>query len=264
MIGFIGVGNMASAIIKGMISNGISGKDIYLHNRTKSKLESLGGMGINKCESNCEVVKKCKYIFLAVKPNMYPDVLNEIKDCLKDEHIIITMAAGFSIEDVKKIVGNIKVCRTMPNTPALVGSGITAVCFDDLLEDTEKEKILFMIKTFGEAQVTAEGHINAYSVLTGSSPAFVFMMIEAMADAGVLLGIPRGEAYKAAEAAVLGSAKLALETGMHPGQLKDMVCSPGGTTIEGVRTLEEKGFRSAVVECMINTYKKNLDIENIR
>lgn len=264
MIGFIGVGNMASAIIGGMTGKGISPSDINVHNRTKSKLESFKSLGVNICSNNCEVVDRSKYVFLAVKPNMYPSVLEEIKEHLKPEHVIVTMAAGFSIDQVKNIIGNVKVCRTMPNTPALVCSGYTAVCFDDLLDEMEKESIISMLNTFGEVQIATEGYINAYSAITGSSPAFVFMMIEAMADAGVLLGIPRKDAYKAVEATILGSAKLAFETGKHPGELKDMVCSPGGTTIEGVRTLEEKGFRSAMIECLINTYKKNLDIKNIR
>lgn len=264
MIGFIGVGNMALAIIKGMTADGMSASDIYVHNRTKSKLDGLESYGINICENNCQVVERCKYVFLAVKPDIYPVVLKEIKGCLNNDHVIVTMAAGFSIDDVKKIVGNIKVCRTMPNTPALVGSGYTAVCFDEFIEDAEKERLISILNTFGESQVITEEYINAYSAITGSSPAFVFMMIEAMADAGVILGIPRKDAYRAAEATVLGSARLALDTGKHPGELKDMVCSPGGTTIEGIRTLEEKGFRSSIIECLVNTYKKNLDIRNIR
>lgn len=174
------------------------------------------------------------------------------------------MAAGYKIDIIKQIVGNKKVVRIMPNTPALVQEGLTALCFDDLINEEEKVDVKNLLNTFSCVIETKEQYINAYSALSGSGPAFVFLFIEAMADAAVLLGIPRNDAYKAAAQTVLGSAKLLESTGLHPGELKDMVCSPGGTTIEGIRTLEEKGFRSAVIECIVNTYKKNLDINNIR
>lgn len=264
MIGFIGVGNMAGAIINGMLGNGVDCKDIYIHNTTKTKMIPYEKKGINICSSNGEVVEKSKYVFIAVKPNVYPLILEEIKDKLSEKHIIVTMASGFSIENVKEIIGGVKVCRTMPNTPALVGAGYTAVCFDNLISDDEKEELIKLIRSFGEAEVISESYLNAYSAVSGSGPAFAFMMMEAMADAAVLLGVPRKEAYKAVELTLLGSAKLAVESGKHPGELKDMVCSPGGTTIEGVRTLEEKGFRSAMIESILNTYKKNLNLKNIR
>jgi pyrroline-5-carboxylate reductase len=133
-----------------------------------------------------------------------------------------------------------------------------------LITSIEKNDIIDILKTFGDVQEVKEQFINAYSAITGSGPAFIFMIIEAMADAAVILGVPRKEAYKAVEYTVYGSSMLALDTNMHPGELKDMVCSPGGTTIEGVRTLEEKGLRSSIIECIINTYKKNLNILNIR
>jgi pyrroline-5-carboxylate reductase len=264
MIGFIGVGNMATAMINGMISSGIESNLIFLHNNHKEKLEGLKNLGANICASNSDVVKKSKYIFLAVKPNVYDRVLNEISSYLSDEHVIITMAAGYEINRVKHIVGDRKVVRTMPNTPSLVGLGFTAVSYDDLITEEERIEVLKLVKTFGMYQEVEEKYINAYSAISGSGPAYVFMIMEAMADAAVLLGVPRADAYKAVESTILGSAKLALETGMHPGQLKDMVCSPGGTTIEGVRTLEEKGLRTSIIECVVNTYKKNLEITKIR
>jgi pyrroline-5-carboxylate reductase len=268
VIGFIGAGNMAKAIINGMIKNGIDYKNIYIHhiNITDAEPRFLytGDINIVNCTSNLEVVDKCKYIFLAVKPDVYEDVLSEIKHNLTDDKIIITMAAGYEINMVKKIIGTHKIVRTMPNTPALVNQGFTIACFDELVSNEERKNILKMLETFGIVQIVDEDYIDAYSAISGSGPAYVFMMIEAMTDAAVLLGIPRKEAYKAVQYTIIGSAKLALESDAHPGELKDMVCSPGGTTIEGIRTLEEKGFRSSLIECIVNTYKKNLNITNIR
>jgi pyrroline-5-carboxylate reductase len=175
------------------------------------------------------------------------------------------MAPGYDIGRTKRIIGEgIKVVRMMPNTPALVGEGYTVVCFEKCLSEDEKNYVLSMVNSFGKAQEIGEHYMDAYSAVTGSGPAFAFVIIEAMADAAVMLGIPRQDAYKAVEQTLLGSSRLALETGKHPGELKDMVCSPGGTSIEGVRTLEQQGLRGALIECIINTYKKNLDITNIR
>lgn len=263
MIGFIGCGNMANAMINGMLKNNIKSNDIWVFDTNKSKLEIMSEKGINVCSSN-EIFQKSKYVFLAIKPNVYNDVLNDVKDVIKNDSVIISMAAGFKIDSIKQIIGNKKVVRIMPNTPALVGEGFTAVCFDNLIDEKEKNTVMSLLKSFSYVVETKENYINAYSAISGSGPAFAFMFIEAMADAAVLLGIPREDAYKAAQQTLLGSSKLSMLSQKHPGELKDMVCSPGGTTIEGVRTLEEKGFRSAVIECIVNTYKKNLDISNIR
>lgn len=264
MIGFIGAGNMANAMIKGMINNGIKNSDIRIYDPDEKKLAYMSENGIITCKSNVEVFELSKYVFLAVKPNVYNTVLNEIKDSVRNNSVIISMAAGYEIKRIKEIVEDKKIVRIMPNTPALSGEGFTAVCFDENISADEKEMVIKLLSTFSKVNEIKESYINAYSAITGSGPAYVFMLIEAMADAAVLLGIPRADAYKAVEQTVLGSARLAMDTGKHPGELKDMVCSPGGTTIEGVRTLEENGFRSAVIECIINTYKKNVDIKYIR
>lgn len=138
----------------------------------------------------------------------------------------------------------------MPNTPAMVGAGMTAACANALVTKEELEKVLTILRSFGEVEVVSEHLIDAVVSASGSSPAYVFMMIEAMADAAVADGMPRPQAYKFAAQAVMGSAKMVLETGKHPGELKDMVCSPAGTTIEAVQVLEERGFRSAIIEAM--------------
>lgn len=264
MIGFIGCGNMANAMINGMIKNDIKSNDIYVYDPNTDKLDAIRKKGISICENNIDVFKKSKYVFLAIKPNVYNDVLNEVKNYISDDNIIISMAAGYKIDSIKQIIGDRKVARIMPNTPALVQEGLSALCFDNLVNENEKIEIKRLLSSFSYVIDTKENFINAYSAVSGSGPAYVFMFIEAMADAAVLLGIPRDDAYKVAQQTLLGSAKLSMTIGKHPGELKDMVCSPGGTTIEGVRTLEEKCFRSAIIECIINTYKKNLDINNIR
>lgn len=265
MIGFIGAGNMGSAILKGLLEKNIVGKDVFIYDKNVEMLEKFKEYNINICSNASEVAVNSKYIFIAVKPNIYDIVLNEIKDKIDNEKIIVTIAAGYDVSRAESIVGERKIVRTMPNTPALSGEGFTAVYFNQYINDNEKNNVLNLINCFGKCSVVEkEELINAYSAVSGSGPAYVAIMIEAMADAAVLLGVPRKDAYLLAEQTILGTAKLALDTELHPGILKDMVCSPGGTTIEGVRTLEEKGFRSSIIECIVNTYKKNLDIKNVR
>ena len=170
---------------------------------------------------------------------------------MTDSHLIITIAPGKTLawlaEQFQKPV---KIVRTMPNTPAMVGEGMTGACKNAYVTDEDMEKALSILNGFGKAELIPEHMMDAVVAVSGSSPAYVFVMIEAMADAAVSGGIPRSQAYKFAAQAVLGSAKMVLETGKHPGELKDMVCSPAGTTIEAVRVLEEKGFRSAIIEAM--------------
>lgn len=264
MIGFIGTGNMGTAIVKGMLNNNIESNSIFVSDTNEKSLNKMRDLKLEICNNNIEVAKRSKYIFLAVKPIVYEKVLNDIKNYLTNDNIIVIMAAGFDVNKAKRIIGDRKVVRIMPNTPALVGKGFTVACFDDLISKEEKLQVMELLKAFGEVKETTENYLNAYSALSGSSPAFIFMMIEAMADAAVYMGIPRVDAYKAAAWTVLGSAQLAFESNKHPAELKDMVCSPGGTTIEGLRTLEEKGFRSALIESLLNTYKKNFDLSKIR
>ncbi|MEF9934838.1 MAG: pyrroline-5-carboxylate reductase [Clostridium sp.] len=265
MIGFIGAGNMGFSMIQGMINNNISQESIHIFDKNPSTKDRFNGTNIIIKDSAIEVAKSCKYIIIGVKPNVYDIVLEEIKNYITPDTVIITIAAGYRVENVENILGKCKIVRTMPNTPALCTEGFTAVYFNECISSEEKEFTLSILNSFGRCSVVEkEDTINAYSAISGSGPAFVSMMIESLADAAVLLGIPRSEAYLIASQTVLGSGKLCRDTSMHPGTLKDMVCSPGGTTIEGVRTLEEKGFRSAVIEGVINTYKKNLDISNIR
>lgn len=252
-LGFIGCGNMASAIMGGIISNGLMkaeemiGADVFAPSREKAKTT----LGIQIAESNKEVVEKTDSFVLSIKPQFYEEVINEIKDYVKEDQLIITLAPGKTVAWLEEKFGkSVKLIRTMPNTPAMVQEGMTAVCPNGNVTPEELDYVLNLLRAFGEAEVVPEKLIDAVVAVSGSSPAYVFMMIEAMADAAVAEGMPRVQAYKFAAKAVMGSAKMVLETGKHPGELKDMVCSPGGTTIEAVKVLEETGFRGSVMQAM--------------
>lgn len=252
-VGFIGCGNMATAIIGGLIENaGISPKEIIASDASEAALEKISAdRGCDTTTDNCRAAANSEVLFLSVKPQYYETVINDIKESLSGEQVIVTIAPGKTLAWLTERLGsNVKLVRTMPNTPALVGEGITGVCKNELVSDTEFEYILSLLGSFGLAEAIPENLMDACVSVSGSSPAYVFMFIEAMADAAVADGMPRAQAYRFAAQAVLGSARMVLETGKHPGELKDMVCSPGGTTIEAVRVLEEKGFRSSVMEAM--------------
>lgn len=252
-IGFIGCGNMASAIMGGIIKNGIfEPAQIYGADVLKTvaqRAESQYNIHIE--ESNLSLVEKTDIIVLAVKPQYYLSVIEEIKDFVKDSQLIITIAPGKTLKWLEESFGRkLKIVRTMPNTPALVGMGMTGMCCSEQVTEEDKTLAGKVLSGFGEYEAVPEHLMDTVVAVSGSSPAYVFMMIEAMADAAVMGGMPRAQAYKFAAKAVEGSARMVLELGKHPGELKDMVCSPAGTTIEAVRVLEEKGFRSALIECM--------------
>lgn len=252
-LGFIGTGNMASAIMGGIIkerilvADEIIGSDVFEAGRKKVK--EL--YGIHVTADNKEAAEKAETLVLSVKPQFYASVIAEIKDIVREDQLIITIAPGKTLTWLEEQFGKpVKIIRTMPNTPAMVGEGMTAVCPNSRVTEEEQKYALEILGAFGKTEIVAERLIDAVVSVSGSSPAYIFMLIEAMADAAVAEGMPRAQAYKFAAQAVYGSAKMVLETGKHPGELKDMVCSPAGTTIEAVRVLEERGFRSAVIEAM--------------
>ncbi len=257
-LGFIGSGNMAQAMIGGIVKNNIvAASDIIASDLSNETLAKLSKKGVHTTISNLEVVRESEIIVLAVKPQYYEAVITEIKEEVKETQIVISIAPGKKISWLEEKFGKkVKIVRTMPNTPALVGEGITGVCCNCEVTADELERSCSILRGFGIAEVLPESLMDVVVSVSGSSPAYVFMFIEAMADAAVADGMPRDKAYRFAAQAVLGSAKMVLETGKHPGELKDMVCSPGGTTIEAVRVLEEKGMRSSVIEAMKACAKK--------
>lgn len=259
-IGFIGLGNMAKAIIGGMLENQIvSPENIIGSAKTEATREAVRdtyGIGIRG--TNVEVAKETDVIILAVKPQFLQEVIEEIRSEISISTLVVSIAAGKTMEWIEEAFGRkIKLVRCMPNTPALVGAGCTGVCVNDRVSQGDIDYSLKLMESFGKAHLVPERLMDAVGAVSGSSPAFVFMFIEAMADAAVAAGMPRVQAYEFAAQAVYGSAKLMLESGRHPGELKDMVCSPGGTTIQGVRVLEEKGLRGAVIDALAATVEQS-------
>ena len=263
-VGFIGCGNMGSAMIGGILKNGLAGKsEIIASCKSEGTKERITKeLGITVTLDSTEVAQKADVIFLAIKPYQFDAVLPQINGKLEADQIVISVAAGKTLSMIEtalmsiNVAGKLKVVRAMPNTPALVGEAMTAITPNANLNEEDIAKVKALFESFGQVEVVPESMMNAVIGVSGSSPAFIYMLIEAMADAAVVEGMPRAQAYKFAAQSVLGSAKMVLETGMHPGALKDAVCSPGGTTIAGVEALEQCGFRGTVMEGIRATVAK--------
>lgn len=258
-IGFIGAGNMGGAILKGALkSSFLAAEDVTIYDVNAQLCETWKeNYQVHVSSDSRELVQASDCIVLAVKPVFLADVVADIRDLL-DGKKVISIAAGWSVEMLKDACGtNIQLLRVMPNTPALVGAGFTALCEETTFDSDMLEWAKQLFSTLGVVQIVPERLIDAVIAVTGSSPAYVFMFIDAMADAAVKLGMPRAMAIEAAAQAVMGSAKMVLDTHEHPAVLKDQVCSPGGTTIEAVQALEEGGMRAAVMKAMCVCAEKN-------
>lgn len=258
-IGFVGGGNMAQAMIGGILKKQICEKsDIIVSNSTEAScMKNHEKFGIETTTDNLQVAEAADILVLSVKPQYYESVIAQVKELIREDQLIITIAPGKTLAWLREQFGkDVKIIRTMPNTPALVGEGMTAACPNEFVEKDDLEKALVVLNSFGKTEIVSENLMDVVVSVSGSSPAYIFMIIEAMADGAVSDGMPRSQAYEFAAQAVLGSAKMVLETGKHPGELKDMVCSPGGTTIEAVRVLEERGLRSAIIEAMKSCVEK--------
>lgn len=252
-IGFIGMGNMGKAMVGGMLKKGIAKpEEIFASEKSeKSREASAKEFGIAMYADNAEVAAQAEVLILAVKPQFLEEVIAEIKEAVCDDTLVVSIAAGKTLGWLENCFGRpLKLVRCMPNTPALVGEGCTGICAGERVSESELQTVKGLIESFGIASVVSEKMMDVVVGISGSSPAYVFMFIEAMADEAVAEGMPRAQAYQFAAQAVLGSAKMVLETGKHPGELKDMVCSPAGTTIQAVKVLEEKGMRAAVMDAM--------------
>ena len=259
-IGFIGAGNMGGAILKGIIAkNFLPAQQIMIYDLNEKVTKQWeNDFQITVAASNAELAQDCEWIFLCVKPIFLSSVINEIKPYLKNKKVV-SIAAGWSIQMLVEAMGEptVQLLRVMPNTPALVGEGLLALCEETSLDPVDYVWAQKLFATLGVVQLVPERLIDAVIAVSGSSPAYVFMFIDAMADAAVKLGMPRQMAIESAAQAVMGSAKMVLDTKLHPAVLKDQVCSPGGTTIEAVQVLEENGMRSAVIKAMVACAEKN-------
>ena len=253
-LGFIGAGNMGGAILSGLLRKGcLTADQVMVSDKAEGQLSRYAQLypGLATTTDNRQVAKESQMILLAVKPQFLRDVLTEIRDELKGK-AVISIAAGWTqamLNQALEGTGD-TVLRAMPNTPALVGEGMTALCAEYTLSAEDYAFIEKVFQAVGRVVVLPERMFDGVIAVCGSSPAYLYMMLEAMGDGAVREGTPRKTAYELAAQAMLGCAKMVLETGAHPGALKDAVCSPAGTTIEGVAALERAGFRSAVLEAM--------------
>lgn len=275
IFGFIGTGNMGGALAKAAGMK-LDGEGILLANRTPEKAQKLAEELHAEVTDNLTIAERADYIFLGVKPQGMPDLLKEIGPVLarrqeeqtpppyelRSRFVLVTMAAGLTISRIQELAGgSYPVLRVMPNTPAAVGAGM--ILYSPGPGVTKREVSLFLEAMSGAGRFSAvpESMIDAGSAVAGCGPAFVDLFVEALADGGVACGLPRAQALEFAAQMVMGSARLLLETGKHPGELKDAVCSPGGTTIQGVRKLEEGGFRGIVMNAVIAAYEKNAQLK---
>ena len=257
--GFIGCGNMGGALALAVSASGVKGDKLLLSDASESKVAALAKEINGAVSHNKEIAEKCDYIFLGVKPNLAENVLREIKSNLNEQTVIVSMAAGLTIDAIKKAAGNIPVIRIMPNTPVKGGKGTILYATDGVTEEM-KTAFLDSLKDSAELLEIPEKLIDAGSAVSGCGPAFGYMFIEALADGGVKCGLSRADAIKLAASTLRGAAEMVLKTGEHPEKLKDDVCSPGGSTIAGVHALENGGFRSNVINCVEAAYKRTKEL----
>ena len=262
-IGFIGTGSMGSALARA-VCQAAPPQQILLANRTPEKARALARELGCRTASNLEIARTCRTIFLGVKPQMMPQVLSQLAPALRERDsrfFLVTMAAGLSCARIRELAGgDYPVVRIMPNTPAAVGKGVVQLCGLGVGQ-SEAEEFCRLLAPAGLVDQVPEHLMDAAGALSGCGPAFVYLFLEALADGAVACGLPRDKALAYAAQTAAGAAQMVLDSGGHPGPLKDAVCSPGGTTIQGVRALEARGFRSAAMEAVIAAYDKTLALQ---
>ena len=253
--GFLGCGNMGGAIARAVSQ---STKDILIADHSGRARALAAELGIGYGD-NASIANSCERIFLAVKPHMMAEVLKPLQPLLEERKpLLITMAAGLEIRQIQQMAGcSLPIIRIMPNTPAMIGKGLTQYCCNDLVSREVLADFLEDMRYSGRMDALEERLIDAASALSGCGPAYMYLFLEALADGAVACGIPRAKAMEYAAATMVGAAEMVLTTGKHPGALKDAVCSPGGSTIAGVRALEQHGFRAAAMDCVIAAYERN-------
>jgi pyrroline-5-carboxylate reductase len=245
---------MGGAMLAGILGSGkCAAQDVMVSVRSQASASAKRETyHVETTTDNRAVAQFAELLFLAVKPQFYESVIREIRDSVNERQIIVTVAPGKTLAWLADTFGReLKFIRTMPNTPSLVSEGMMGMCANAQVTEEDLTLVRGICEGFSRTEVVAENLMDVVTAVSGSSPAYVFLFIEAMADAAVAGGMPRDQAYTFAAQAVLGSARMVLETGKHPGELKDMVCSPAGTTIQAVRVLEDKGMRSAVFEAVM-------------
>jgi len=265
-IAFIGTGAMGGAILKAACQR-LNPEHIFLTDAIPQRAEALAQeLGCKVATSNREAAEAADIILLCVKPQTGAQVLREIAPILRggNPKLLCSILAGVTIGTLRNLAGDASypVIRMMPNTPALIGKGLMLLTCDEAVSAKDRATLLDLIAPCGQAEWLDERLFDQATALTGCSPAFVYMFIEAMADGGVAMGVPRKEAVEFAARAVYGAAAMVMETGMHPGALTDVVCSPGGSTIAGVTALEDSGFRNAVIQAVKQSAARNAELGN--
>ena len=256
--GFIGCGNMGGAIARAL---SLQTKDIMIADPAPMAIATAEAIGAEYTD-NATLVSRCDRVFLAVKPHLMKGMLEPLQSILAEKKpLLITMAAGLEIAQIQSFAGcDLPIIRIMPNTSVSIGKGMIQYCRNELVTDEVLAQWLEDMRFCGRLDALEERLIDAASALSGSGPAYMYMFIEALADGAVACGIPRAKAYEYAAMTMAGAAEMVLTSGQHPGALKDAVCSPGGSTIAGVRALEQNGFRGAAMDCIMATYLKNKDL----
>ena len=260
--GFIGAGNMGSALARAIGRSNPSA--LYVSDATADKAEALARELGGGATDNETLSRNAYYIFLGVKPQVMPRVLASLAPSLRareDRFVLVSMAAGLSCKSLEAMVGfSCPIVRLMPNTPAAIGKGMILVCDNGKVSEDERREVRYALSFAGQVDPIDESLIDAASALSGCGPAFVYLFIEAMADGAVSCGLPRDKALTYAAQTLIGAAEMVKQTGQHPGALKDAVCSPAGSTIEGVRALEEGAFRSDVIKSIAAAYRKTREL----
>lgn len=260
-LGFIGAGNMGGAIIRGFIKSGkVKAEDIFVTRKNKDSLNNMKSeLGINICLNNVDLVNSSDILFMAVKPVMFPDVINEIKDSVKNKNIVVvSMAAGLTTDKIKDMFGyDLKVVRIMPNINAEILMSATSVCKNEFASAEDMEIVKELLSSIGIVEEVSENMFSVFSAIAGCSPAYVYTFIDALARGAQKMGMNKNQALNIAAAAVAGSANMFIKSNEHPQLLVDKVCSPGGTTIEGLCTLEEYKFTPGIVKAVENIVNKD-------
>jgi len=271
-VGFIGAGRMCQALSKGFIAAGlVSREKMMCSDVSDDMLDSMSRtVGIRTTKSNSDVVRECQVIVIAVKPHLVKHVLSEATQCLsddsdqrmdRDKKLFVSIAAGITIQQIEQwLPSGTHVIRVMPNTPALIQCAASVYSSGTHVSSGNEQLVKQLFSSIGYCTSLPERYLDAVTGLSGSGPAYVFMAIESLADGGVKMGLPRDIAQQLAAHTLMGAAKMVLETGEHPGQLKDAVCSPGGTTIAAVHHLETSGFRSALIGAVETATNKSRDL----
>ena len=260
--GFIGAGAMAEAIVSGMLQKGLCrGTDILMSNRSAEKLEHMKAQyGVATTLDNNLVMQQAEYVILAVKPQQFSVMCDALHSKPGKQQTIVSIMAGLSIAAVCAKLGDCTVFRAMPNTPAKIGWGMTGVACSTDASDVQKRTVQCIFDSVGKTIFVEESYMDALGAVSGCGPAYMYQIIEALADGAVLAGLPRAMAYELAAQTMAGSAMMVLETGEHPGVLKDQVTSPGGTTIRGIKAMEEHGVRNAMIEAVQQAYIRSKEL----